>query len=68
MNLNLIDKHTAIINDRRRFPASSTYEGTGSGIGLYIVKSMVEELGGTIRVNSALNVGTTFTIALKRFG
>ena len=39
----------------------------GSGIGLYIVKSIVEELGGKIHVESALNQGTTFTVSLKRF-
>ena len=39
----------------------------GSGIGLYIVKSIVETLGGTIHVKSVLNQGTTFTVSLKRF-
>jgi len=39
----------------------------GSGIGLYIVKSIVEELGGEIRVESVLNQGTTFTVRLKRY-
>jgi len=39
----------------------------GSGIGLYIVKSIVEALGGTIQVDSVLNQGTTFTVRLKRF-
>ncbi len=37
----------------------------GSGIGLYIVKSIVEELGGTIGVESVLNQGTAFTVCLK---
>jgi signal transduction histidine kinase len=38
----------------------------GSGIGLYIVKSIVEELGGRISVESVLNHGTTFIVSLKR--
>ena len=38
----------------------------GSGIGLYIVKSIVDELGGNIRVESELNQGTTFIISLLR--
>jgi PAS domain S-box-containing protein len=38
----------------------------GSGIGLYIVKSIVEELGGTICVKSVQNQGTTFIVSLKR--
>ncbi len=38
----------------------------GSGIGLYIVKSIVDEIGGNIRVESELNRGTTFIISLQR--
>lgn len=37
----------------------------GSGIGLYIVKSIVEELGGEIKVKSKLNNGTTFIVRLR---
>jgi len=37
----------------------------GSGIGLYIVKSIVDELGGFIDVHSEVNVGTTFTVRLR---
>jgi len=36
----------------------------GSGIGLYIVKSIVEELGGKISVKSELNMGTAFIVSL----
>jgi PAS domain S-box-containing protein len=39
----------------------------GSGIGLYIVKSIVEELGGTILVHSLPQEGTTFRVELKRY-
>ena len=38
----------------------------GSGIGLYIVKSIVDELGGKITVESLVNQGTTFTVTLKK--
>lgn len=36
----------------------------GSGVGLYLVKKMVDNMKGKILVNSALNQGTTFTIVL----
>lgn len=38
--------------------------GEGSGIGLYLVKSLVEMHGGNIRVSSQLGVGTTFEFDL----
>ncbi|MBI5352797.1 MAG: hypothetical protein HZB50_09190, partial [Chloroflexi bacterium] len=37
----------------------------GSGIGLYIVKSIIEELGGKIDLKSEINKGTTFIVHLK---
>uniref|UniRef100_UPI004049945A sensor histidine kinase n=1 Tax=Fulvivirga sp. TaxID=1931237 RepID=UPI004049945A len=37
----------------------------GKGLGLYLVKNQVETLGGSIRVESQLNKGTTFTIKFK---
>jgi two-component system phosphate regulon sensor histidine kinase PhoR len=36
----------------------------GSGIGLYIVKTIVEGLGGNINVASVQNKGTTITVTL----
>jgi two-component system, OmpR family, phosphate regulon sensor histidine kinase PhoR len=36
----------------------------GSGIGLYIVKSIVEALGGKISVESLQNTGTIFVVTL----
>ena len=34
----------------------------GSGLGLYMVKKIVENAGGTIAVQSEVNVGSTFTV------
>jgi len=39
-------------------------KGSGSGLGLYIVKDTVEKLGGTIEVDSELHKGTDFIITL----
>ena len=38
----------------------------GTGVGLYMVKRMVENAGGTITVQSELGIGTTFTVTLQR--
>ena len=40
---------------------------TGSGIGLYIVKDAIEKLGGTIKVESQINVGTKFIIDMPGY-
>ena len=39
----------------------------GSGVGLYIVKSIIEELGGKVSVNSVLNEGAVFEVWLPLF-
>jgi len=43
----------------------SAAEIPGSGIGLFIVKSILKELNGAISVESKVNEGTTFTVTLK---
>jgi signal transduction histidine kinase len=42
----------------------SNEKSLGAGLGLYIVKEIIDRLGGEITVHSALNVGTTFKIKL----
>ena len=39
---------------------------SGAGVGLYIVRSLVEAMGGHVAVRSAKGAGSTFTFALPR--
>jgi signal transduction histidine kinase/CheY-like chemotaxis protein len=49
-----------------RAVSSNNYGGLG--LGLYIVRQIVEALGGTIQVASELGVGSRFTVILPRAG
>ncbi|WP_158306398.1 PAS domain-containing sensor histidine kinase [Lacinutrix sp. 5H-3-7-4] len=41
------------------------YNDNAEGVGLYLVKSQIESIGGKISIESEVNVGTTFKISLK---
>jgi signal transduction histidine kinase len=57
-------KHLPSIFDRF-FQVQELYQQTkGSGLGLSIVKNIVELHGGTVQVESEVDKGTTFTIVL----
>ena len=47
------------------FRAENKETVQGTGLGLYIVKKFVDEMGGKIEVSSELNTGTTFTVSLQ---
>ncbi len=58
------DKLTAIFDRYQRVMNEHSEKVTGAGIGLSLVKELVEEHGGTIVVKSEENVGSSFTIKL----
>ncbi len=50
-----------------RATSTSEYNFTGTGIGLYVCKIIVEDAGGTINVDTVENHGSTFTVSLPVF-
>ena len=42
-------------------------EAEGTGLGLYIVKEMIEKLGGNIMVDSEVGIGTSITVQLPNY-
>jgi signal transduction histidine kinase len=54
------------VNGHKIFGMYKTFHGNkdARGIGLYMTKNQVEAMGGTIRVQSQKDVGTTFKITL----
>jgi signal transduction histidine kinase len=49
----------------RIFDEGFTTRGEGHGLGLTIAKGIVEALGGTLRVESAVGHGATFVVRLR---
>lgn len=68
----MTDSGPGISEDRLKTIFLPYYQGahepaqgfSSTGLGLSLVKSMVEEMGGTIRVSSRVNVGSSFIVEL----
>jgi signal transduction histidine kinase len=58
-------EHLPLVFDRfYKVDPSRSHETAGSGLGLSIVKAIVERHGGTITVSSSPETGSLFTIRL----
>ncbi|OXB02158.1 PAS domain-containing sensor histidine kinase [Flavobacterium oncorhynchi] len=70
VTLTFKDNGIGIDLDRNRDKVFGLYQRfhnypDSKGLGLYLVKSQVETMGGTISIESEVNKGTTFTITFK---
>jgi len=61
LGINLEKYGNTVFNLYKRFH----FHVEGKGLGLYLIRTQVEALGGSISLQSKLNEGSTFTIDLK---
>jgi signal transduction histidine kinase len=59
------EKMDIIFERFRQVDESSTRVAGGNGLGLFISKNLVEQMGGKIKVASSYGKGSTFSVILK---
>ncbi|MEG0693876.1 MAG: sensor histidine kinase, partial [Oscillospiraceae bacterium] len=62
----IIESELPFIFNRFYIGENNQHNG-GSGLGLYIVKNIIEEVGGGVSVTSKQSVGTVFTIYIPLY-
>jgi signal transduction histidine kinase/DNA-binding response OmpR family regulator len=58
------EEHPHIFDRFHQSDDAATRHHGGTGLGLSLAKELIERHGGTIRLESAVDLGTTFTVAL----
>ena len=58
------DKLTQVFEPFTQVDSSNTRRYSGTGVGLFIAKAVTEKMGGTLSVESTLDVGTRFDLVL----
>ena len=60
-----MDKYTGAHIFDKFYQGETSHSKEGNGLGLALVKKVIDSIGGTIEVSSELNVGTTFIISIR---
>lgn len=62
------DEQSRVFSKLFRAENAAQSESEGTGLGLYIVKSIIDTIGGSIRFESVEDQGSTFSVSLPRKG